>query len=225
MTNDYVRFDKFYKLLNKDNEITIKYKDKSKLMKVLGFILFFNSDFMTSYVTTIGSTVYFPSETFVQYKSGCISVLAHEYNHVVYSKDMGKFLFSFFYLFPQILAPIFFIGSIYFGWPCILIGLLLLLPWPSIMRRDIELDGYTMSMFIENELMKENNIDKDNRLEALVKYTESVNKQFTSSAYYFMWPFGVKKKLNSIVNSVINETVSIPGDSYEQAAIALKNSK
>ena len=38
-------------------------KQDSKLMRILGKILFFNKDFMTRYITVIGNTVYVPSKT------------------------------------------------------------------------------------------------------------------------------------------------------------------
>lgn len=66
-------------------------KSKSKFMAVLGKILFFNPDFMTRYVTTIGRTIYCPN--------GKISptTLEHELQHVR-DYDRWGLLFALSYL-------------------------------------------------------------------------------------------------------------------------------
>ena len=53
-------FDEFAKNLAA-YDFKIKYKNESLFMKVIGFLLFFNKTFMTNYITTIGSTIYYPS--------------------------------------------------------------------------------------------------------------------------------------------------------------------
>jgi len=68
-------------------------KSDSKLMKLIGFILRpFNKRFMTSYTTTIGSTIYSPTGTVDA------RLLAHELVHVRQWKKWGLW-FSFSYLF------------------------------------------------------------------------------------------------------------------------------
>ena len=39
----------------------LKIKQKSPIMRLLGIILFFNKNFMDSFITVLGKTIYFPS--------------------------------------------------------------------------------------------------------------------------------------------------------------------
>lgn len=89
----------------------IAFKDETPWMKMLGFFAApFNQKFMTSYTTTVGNTVYFPSK--VAYESNpksSFTVLAHEFVHMMDStKYPGWFQFS--YALPQVLAPIAFVA-------------------------------------------------------------------------------------------------------------------
>ena len=82
----------------------VRFKDKSLLMKTLGVVLSpFNPYFMTEFITTLGSTVYFPSQAmYEQDPDGSLRVLMHE---LVHAWDRKKHsLFGLTYLFPQILA-------------------------------------------------------------------------------------------------------------------------
>src|SRR4030043_385107 len=89
--------------------LKIKYKDESLLMKILGKLMFFNKGFMTSYTTTIGSTIYFPNSNFVKARPISSSViLLHELVHLYDNSKFTAPLFSFLYLFPQILVLLFF---------------------------------------------------------------------------------------------------------------------
>src|SRR5208283_2209132 len=85
--------------------LQVKYKDQSTFMKILGKILFFNPSFMTSYITTIGDTIYFTTESYTTQDSLDASiVLMHELVHMTDEKTYSKPLFAISYLFPQILA-------------------------------------------------------------------------------------------------------------------------
>jgi len=96
--------------------LQIKYKNNSFIMKVFGKILFFNPSFMSDYTTTIDSTIYFPSETFVKTKpiANTVTVL-HELVHIHDSQVYNKYIYTLLYLFPQILA-LFIIPLFFFAW-------------------------------------------------------------------------------------------------------------
>ena len=168
-------------------DVQVKYKDQSAFMKFLGTVLFFTPDFMTSYTTTIGSTVYFPTNSFV--KSRPISsavVFLHELVHVHDEKTFSKPFFGFLYLFPQILAllclPLFFFMS----WK-ILIPLMVLfvLPLPAFFRMYFEKRAYISSLYALNGLGTRLNFNPT--LDSQATFFEA---QFKDSYYYFMWPFG-----------------------------------
>lgn len=166
-------------------DLQIKYKDQSIFMKILGILLFFNKDFMTSYTTTIGSTVYFPTEKFVKARPVSTSViLLHELVHIHDSKKVSKPFFGFLYLFPQILIllciPLFF-----FFWKVALILLILFaLPLPAYFRMYYEKRAYMTSLYVINALSKRLSFNID-----LNASKEGFLTQFKSRYYYFMWPF------------------------------------
>lgn len=166
-------------------DLKVKYKDQSPLMKILGKVLFFNKDFMSVYVTTVGSTVYFPSENFIKIRpvSGSILFL-HELVHVYDSKKISRPLFTFLYLFPQILfllVPLLFFVSWMLAVPLMI---LFALPLPAYFRMYYEKRAYMTSLYVRSELSKrfafkpELEINKDFYL-----------SEFKKSYYYYMWVF------------------------------------
>ena len=99
-------FELFQRVIR--NEIPgfkLGYKDQSSLMKVFAFLLYpFNDSFLDGYVTTWGTTVYFPNPTEVRIQpSHSFRVLAHEFVHLCDSKK-GRLGFMASYALPQILA-------------------------------------------------------------------------------------------------------------------------
>lgn len=77
-----------YKLVN---------KSQSKFMKLLSYLLFFNKDFMSGYITTVGRTIYAPR--------GFIDkiTLAHELVHVAdYNKYGILFYLSYLFCLPAV---------------------------------------------------------------------------------------------------------------------------
>jgi hypothetical protein len=82
----------------------VVYKDGSFLMRVLALLMSpFNPGFMSKYITTWGTKVYFPSEKFfLENPANSFRILAHEYVHLWDSKEHSTFKLS--YLFPQVLA-------------------------------------------------------------------------------------------------------------------------
>lgn len=169
-------FDKVVSLGERKYGLKISYKNESVLMRILGKILFFNSKFMTNYVTTIGSTVYFPSrESVSKDRTSAATVLAHELVHIADSREVSSFIFSYTYLFPQVIALLSILS--FFTSKLWLLSLLFLLPIPSPTRAYWELRGYAMTDAVSYKISK--------------KFFEIdfISKQFVSSSYYFMWPF------------------------------------
>lgn len=174
-------------------------------MKNLGLIAFINPLFMTEYTTTIGNTVYYPSKKYIEEDPlRAIKLLAHEYVHIVDSQNDE--LFSIKYLMPQIFVLLIIPAIFIIGWWSLLF-LLFLLPIPAYHRMVYEKRGYTMSLFMLNEIFYDFN--KEWREQLLAKAAESINaKYFKGPGYYFMWPFGVNfdKEVESILSGKILKT-------------------
>lgn len=190
-------FDKLVKYGEESFHLKISYKDQSTLMKILGVVLFFNKDFMGRYSTTIGSTVYFPSKKWVlENRNASAKILAHELVHIADSKSMWGFVFSYSYLFPQILASLALVSI--FGSFLWLLFLIFLLPFPSPTRTFFELRGYAVSDFITFKQTR--------------KFipTDFLVSQFTTSKYYFMWPFkeDLLKRITNNRNLILTNRLS-----------------
>jgi len=142
-------------------------------MMWLSWLLFFNKKFMTNYITVIGYKVYVPKLPWNQENplSAC-SVLAHEWVHMKDSKKFGP-LFKFLYLFPQILAPLAVFG---FYHSAFFLFILCLLPLPAPFRAWFEFRAYVVSIAVRWWLTKQT-----------TSY-DWLTEQFTSSAYYWMFP-------------------------------------
>lgn len=174
-------------------KLQIKYKNESILMKIIGFLLLFNKEFMTTYTTTIGNTIYFPSRDFVKIRPVSIAfIFLHELMHL---KDYNKnILFPILYMSPQIFAllsiPLFFIS-----WPIALLFLLMLAPIPSFFRMYFERRAYFVSLYVINALGKRLNFNP-----ILNQHASGFIDQFKGSFYYFMWPFN---KINKDFDNAI----------------------
>lgn len=162
---------------------SIKFKNEVWWMRLLGALLFFNHSFMTEYITTIGTTVYFPTkESFLRSQESSAEVLAHELIHMVEAEETGRVLFSLKYLFPQILSVLSLLSFLAFIHPAFLLNLIWLaaaLPLPAYWRTQIEMNGYVMSLAVQYwraHYMLETSF-------------RSIASQFTGPAYYYMWPF------------------------------------
>lgn len=161
--------------------LQIKYKDQSTFMKILGGILFFNPTFMTTYTTTLGDTVYAPSEQFVtNNQQDFSSILVHECTHMYDNKRLN-FLFTLGYMFPQILSPFSLLLLFVLTWKIVLpIFLLLLLPLPAPWRTYFEQRAYFVGMYARKQIFGSDPIIDG------VYYS----KFFKNGSYYWMWPFG-----------------------------------
>ena len=173
-------------------KLNIKFKNESLLMKVLGTVLFFNTNFKTKFITTLGNTVYFPSETFIKVlELNSIAFLLHELVHIYDSKRYSHIIFSFLYLFPQsliIFTPLLLLVS----WKLFIIAAIIcLLPIPSYFRMKFEMRAYLVSLYVLYKLGE--TLDIDVKLE---KQKNFFIKTFKDGSYYFMYPF------NSIDNQI-----------------------
>jgi len=196
-------FNKIVQEIKKEYpDFEIKYKDQSKFMKILGNVLFFNPSFMKNYTTTIGSAVYFPNKQFVENNPINASMIAlHEMMHVSQAKKISGILFSFLYLFPQILFLVF-LPLLLVSWK-IFLPLLFLsaLPIPAYFRSLFERQAYSVSLYVSYKMNKLYGLNID--LESSVNFYIG---QFKGPYYYFMSPF------NSINNYFKNILIKINND-------------
>lgn len=180
-------------------DLKIRYKDQSWFMKLIGTLLFFNKGFMTNYTTTVGSTVYFPSEAVTKTRPvSAATVLLHEVVHVNDAKKLSAPLFGFLYLTPQILilpALLLFLLSWKIALPVIV---LLALPIPSYFRMLYERRAYLTSLYAINALGTRLNFKP-----LLATQQQGYLTHFKDSSYYFMWPFpGLKKDFDDGVAKI-----------------------
>lgn len=152
--------------------LKIKYKNESFFMKFLSLVLFFNPEFKTKFITTIGKTIYFPSKEFIENNNtSATHILCHELVHINQSND--KF-FSIKYLFPQILATFSLLAFIH---PIFLIFLLFLAPIPAYFRSKYEYEAYVVSLYCK--------FKANENFDTLLSINSIVNN-FTGSSYYYM---------------------------------------
>jgi len=180
------------------SKLDIKYKDESIFMKILAKFLFFNKNFMTHYTTTIGSSIYFPSKSFVEEHPISASItLLHELVHVYDSIKYSQIIFSLLYLSPQILF-IFTLPLLIISWKFIFFIILFLLTLPAFFRMHFEKRAYLVSLYCANYFNKINmsNID-------LVKSKNYYLSNFKNSGYYFMWIFdNLDKEFDSSLEKI-----------------------
>ncbi len=169
--------------IKKDYKLDVKYKDTSLFMKFLSLILFFNKDFMKSFTTTIGTTIYYPSEEFVKNSPiTSLITLLHELVHIIdYNKN--KLLFTLLYLFPQVLA-IFALPLFFISWKFSALFLLFLLPLPAYFRMKYERKAYAVSLYVIKQLSLKKNFKVE-----LEKQKDNYISYFKKSDYYYMWMF------------------------------------
>lgn len=168
------------------------------LLKIAGsFVKIFNKRFDTDYVTILFGKCWFPSTyfneegDFIADEKYVLRTLAHETIHEYDRKRLGSFLFTLFYLSPQILA-VFSLLAIFAIWsPWWLLCLLFLgflAPIPSPGRAYLEIRGYQMNVALMRRIFNENT-------EQYIDW--AADTQFNGPSYYFMFPFKkhVEKKL------------------------------
>jgi len=175
--------------------LQIKYKDQDVLMKVLGTLLFFNPDFKNKFITTIGDTIYWPSQQFVQDNPKAVSeIFIHECTHIYDEKRLGSARFKLGYLFPQILALPMLLLLFVLTWKVVLpLVILCLLPLPAPFRAASERRAYFVSMRVGYQLY-----DWDPK--AMGK---SFASNFKNSSYYWMMPFGEEAKFAAEAENIL----------------------
>lgn len=180
-------------------KLDIRFKDKSLFMKILGYLLFFNSKFMTDYTTTIGSSVYFPKESYIKLRPlSSTIILLHELVHIFDSDRFSKILYGFLYLFPQSLL-IFTLPLFIFNWKVALVSsIICLLPLPAYFRMYFEKRAYFVSLYVINALSKKFNFNA-----TLDKHVEFFISNFKDSSYYYMWWFSSIDKQFAIAKEKI----------------------
>jgi hypothetical protein len=165
--------------------LQVKYKDQSTFMKILGVLMFFTPGFMTDYITSIGSTLYYPSEAYIQNDPiDNTVVLLHEIIHIEDEKNDNSILFGFLYLLPQLLTLLFIPLLFIVGWKFALIAFVFALPLPAYFRMQDEKKAYTIALYTMYKLNAKLNIKID-----ISQWATFYALQFKNSAYYFMWPF------------------------------------
>lgn len=163
-------------------------KSESVLMKMIGLILKpFNPRFMSTYITTIGKTIYVPDRFLQDEETRCLGILAHETQHII-DHQKNPVWFSLSYLFPQCLAALSVFGLFGFLNPLMflfLLALVFLAPLPAPFRYQWELNGYRVSILLGRVLHRYSPSEMD-------QVREWIKKEMTSGSYYFAWPFPTK---------------------------------
>lgn len=167
-------------------------KRSSSFMRMLATLMFFNKSFLDGYITTIGTTIYWPDRDRLEFGGDrSFNTLFHEVQHAVdFHNHPLWFILS--YLAPQFFAiwVLLALLAIFFGpwWLLWLLALLFLLPFPSIGRTIWEMRGYSCEMALCHWGVTHPDQDEE----------ESLVDMFTGPDYYFMWPFekGVVRLIN-----------------------------
>jgi hypothetical protein len=173
-------FAEYRKLCEERWGVRVVEKSESKLMKAIAVVLFFNKGFLTEYITTIGTTIYWPKASELSGRD--FQTLFHEAQHAYdYKKFPPWFILS--YLSPQILTILALMSLIActgnLWWLLSLLWLVMLAPIPSITRTYWEMRGYSCGIAAQVWL----------RGAFTERYKEHYKQSFTTAAYYFMWPF------------------------------------
>lgn len=163
--------------------VKIVEKKTSKFMKAIAAVLFFNKSFLTGYITTIGTTIYWPDADSLDSGGSRFSTLFHEIQHAAdFKKHPVFFVLS--YLSPQVLSifALMTFLSIWFGdwWAFSLLALLCLLPLPS-PRAIWEMRASSCAMALRAWGVIKGGSESEQ--------DEFFIKRFTGPDYYFMCPF------------------------------------
>ena len=118
--------------------VEVAEKTTSRFMRLLATLMFFNKTFLNGYITTIGTTIYWPNlEQMYMHPDAAFGTLFHEVQHAVDYRGASVFFVGT-YLGPQILFLLALLSllALAFGnlWLLWLLAILCLLPLPSIGR-------------------------------------------------------------------------------------------
>ncbi len=181
---------------NKDFVILSK-KNPDLLLKIITpIVMLFNKKFNTGFITILFGKMWMPygfedDATDERW----LGILIHETFHEMDRKKFTTPLFTFMYLFPQVLTllSLLALGAIWGGpvWLWWLACLLFLAPLPAPFRMWFELRAYRTNLLFGKKIYKYNNVQSSFQK----KY---IAQNFTGPNYYFSWPFKdhVLKMLN-----------------------------
>jgi hypothetical protein len=162
--------------------VEVTEKTASKFMRLLATLMFFNKSFLNGYITTIGTTIYWPNlEQMYMHPDAAFGTLFHEVQHAVDYRRASVFFVGT-YLGPQILFLLALLsllalalGNLWLLW---LLAILFLLPLPSIGRAVWEMRGTSCGIAMR---VWENHDFPD-------AYTDAIVDRFTGPDYYYMLP-------------------------------------
>jgi len=200
----------FQNHLNKKLKKPIKIieKESSKLMAFIGFFLSLfkiNTRFMSSYITTINNTIYFPKELIASINpKRFMETIIHESIHAIDEQNnkivyKPTYLPELFFGLPLLILSIFFfifklliLGSVFLFFALICIS-----PIPKYGRYHWEMRAYSSSLFIAEMLGLE-----DWYLSQLKNW---IKGQLSTSSYYFTMPiekFYTDEKFENYINQI-----------------------
>lgn len=178
-------------------------KEKSWVMKVLSYILFFNRDFMKGYVTTLNETIFVPETFWDKPEHGWwnnLHVAYHESLHIFDKKTWGVLLFSLTYLCPQaVLTPLGLVTTLALGapwWVVLIATTVPILPVVSVAPFRVwwEIRGYRADILFYKTLFSDD----------ITEIVDRILEKFTGPDYFWMGTLlkgWVKKKLLDVNGS------------------------
>lgn len=204
----------FIDKLNERIKFQVVVKEKSLLMKVISYLMFFNKTFLTDFITTIDDKIYIPQKVLDKFSDEKIAaIICHEVIHIDDSNKMGP-LFKLSYTFPQnliILSLLGFLGFLNSWMFFFFLFLIFSLPIPSPGRKSLELRAYKVSLLL-NELMFKKYYDESQVLKLVNKSKYMMNEYFVGPYYYYMSR-----------SSIINDLDSYKEMEKEELVLFLKN--
>lgn len=174
--------------------VRIRFKDKSWTMRLLGRLTPWDSGFMQR-PTTVGTTVYFPSQKWVDQNAQTAWMqLAHELVHVGDYRRLG-WRFHAAYAMPQLLAVFSLMTFVFYSWwPALF--LLFLLPIPAPWRMQFEMRAFAMTL-ATHFWLNGGGIPQEMKAK--------IARNFTGPRYYWAWPFkkAVKKRIGRWTKKIL----------------------
>ncbi len=174
--------------------------------------MFFNRQYMKSYISTFYPNVYWPTEDdYTKNPRASFDTLAHEYVHLVDGRR-HRFWFGFSYLLPHLIALLS-LGAIAAAfhslwWLLFLVALVAAAPLPSPWRAHWEMRGYTMTMAVHAWRTGK----------VAPELTGWIAEQFTGWSYYRMWPFekSVRNRLFKAISRIHSGDVLLTSPVFKQ---------
>jgi hypothetical protein len=87
-----------------------------------------------------------------------------------------------------------------------------------------EVEGYAMTLYALSEFLRTEEANQELILQQLNHNADNINqKQFCGPGYYYMWPFGVRRKLATVIEQIRTDDIS--DGAYRVVSYAIRNSK